>query len=426
MNIDRAIANKSYVFQGPKGFKPIAPHARFFAVSINDKTGTGYEVLNIVFNNGACWGAHYAMTSPKNEPFAKRFLCSRQLLDVSDQFKNEVASNQSLKQIVTDWIVKCRNTDPEGMTQKNMEALNNISFSRQQATMDRIADDAAREDRINKACEYAKRKAGNREYRYYREYYVSGRIPHDDDYEGSGGCSIEQIVRNMGYVDPAKIDQLIADMDNGHTIVDTEDHYRTFYGMVNKSKGNAGQGTLNENKKVTLTIGQIKRLILETGEELEKVEKKTPDNAELIREEYRNPFKLNITFDQFKEMVRSWDRRPFKKNASVLGEFSDNDGNITLNFAKFSRAIPDENVRIFLVHDKQDSKTTIIAADNPGSLGFELENLFDIGDMTDQAKQIYSILADTGDVAYPIEPGKWKFGEAEDYKNADVAIRRMR
>lgn len=182
---------------------------------------------------------------------------------------------------------------------------------------------------------------------------------------------------------------------------------------------------MNENKKITLTIGQLKRIIVETKEDLKK--KVSPENnAELIREEYRNPFRMNVTFDEFKEMVRSWDRRPFKKNASVLGEFSDDDRNITLNFAKFSRAIPDENVRIFLVHDKQGRKTTIIAADNPGSLAFELENLFDIGDMGDQAKQIYKILADRGDVAFPVEPGKWKFGEVEDYENADVAIRRMR
>ena len=135
---------------------------------------------------------------------------------------------------------------------------------------------------------------------------------------------------------------------------------------------------------------------------------------------------MNVTFDEFKEMVRAWDRRPFKKNASVLGEFSDSDMNISLNFAKFTRAIPDEDVRILLVHDNQEKKTTIIATDNPGSLAFELENLFDVGDMRDQADQIYKILADRGDVAILAEPGKWKFGEVEDYEKAPVGIRRMR
>ena len=111
---------------------------------------------------------------------------------------------------------------------------------------------------------------------------------------------------------------------------------------------------------------------------------------------------------------------------SVLGEFSDSDMNISLNFAKFTRAIPDEDVRILLVHDNQEKKTTIIATDNPGSLAFELENLFDVGDMRDQADQIYKILADRGDVAILAEPGKWKFGEVEDYEKAPVGIRRMR
>ena len=178
MNIDKAIASKSYVIQGVKGFNPGPANARLFAIAINEKTASGYEVLNIVFDMSTCWGAHYMMSSPKKEPFARRmYLNSKELLDVSDKFKDEVVGNQTLRDLFIDWIKQCHNPNEEGMVRNATSHFEKLTFVRQQGLMVRIADEKAREERISKACEYAKQKAGSRKYSFYREYYVSGRIP---------------------------------------------------------------------------------------------------------------------------------------------------------------------------------------------------------------------------------------------------------
>lgn len=74
----------------------------------------------------------------------------------------------------------------------------------------------------------AKSAGGNQEWGYYREYYRGPNSPaHDDDYEGSGTLSFEDVAVTLcKTVEDVK---KLANAPVGTRIVDVVDHYRIYY-----------------------------------------------------------------------------------------------------------------------------------------------------------------------------------------------------
>ena len=72
---------------------------------------------------------------------------------------------------------------------------------------------------------------------WYDEYYVPGRQPHDDDYEGHGRLPIENMLVAIGIDSEEKVDKWLGDKDTRHLkmIVDSDKyHIRTYYGFAFK------------------------------------------------------------------------------------------------------------------------------------------------------------------------------------------------
>lgn len=249
MNICKTCSDKTnLIFQGSKDknsfFSEIdkikqmsgmsvsnAINAKIFAVSINEKTETGYEVLNIVFDMSYAWATYFKSKIPWKEPFSNRYsVPTSGIMEITESFRKEIIQCPEFRTALEDYIKSQAKINADQIISKAMQKLSALKIDKNNNVFQRIESDRKSTESWQRLFNYAEQKAGSRKYQFYSEYYRGPNAPaHDDDYEGSGSVSIKTIVRNTNANTEEKVDKLIAELDRGTGIYIEKDRIRTVY-----------------------------------------------------------------------------------------------------------------------------------------------------------------------------------------------------
>lgn len=226
-----------------------------FNIIINEKLEDGQYHFNVIYfdsvfrqtDNGRK-AEIFAGIAPK--PVTEgtfptwRRIPSKYFVPVSKEEMEFFKTSTLFKQIVERWI-NHNSKSPENQKFLNYyeEELEHLSDSKNEQIckqvlaakkreQEQIEIQAKREKTAKELAAYIKEKYPEvKGASYYSEYYVPGRIAHDDDYEGSGGMSIEGVLLALNILSKEKIDKWLGSKykDYPMCVDDSKFNIRTYY-----------------------------------------------------------------------------------------------------------------------------------------------------------------------------------------------------
>ena len=161
---------------------------------------------------------------------------SKGFIEIPQSFADQIKKNQSFiktLEVRLNEYAKTRGKDGASFTKvfdslgmRGVSVQRNNSIAKASAHNNKIR--AAAKAALDEIKAAAKSAGGNQEWGYYREYYRGPNSPaHDDDYEGSGTLSFEDVAVTLcKTVEDVK---KLANAPVGTRIVNVVDNYRTYY-----------------------------------------------------------------------------------------------------------------------------------------------------------------------------------------------------
>ena len=176
----------------------------------------------------------YACITEKPLPVYREIMAA--LIEIPQKFADEIKKNESFKKTLlarlTDFAKESGKSNAsfgkvfEVLEQKGVSVQRNNSIAKISA--ENALRKAKEEENKNALKAAAKKYGSNQEWSYYKEYYRGPNSPaHDDDYEGSGDLSFEEVVLSLCRSEEQV--KKLASQPVGFSIVTTSDHYRTYY-----------------------------------------------------------------------------------------------------------------------------------------------------------------------------------------------------